>query len=112
MRKFTEAINNEQYSELIEDLKEKIENTINSSGGNFEDFVKSYTTSPDDYQIEGLINDSDLYDWYMSFRNDIDEILTDIKFFTETPSESNVVSLYDYTISGVKRVIEELIKDL
>lgn len=113
MRKFTEALNNNnKYSDLIEDLREKIQNTINNGGGNFEDFIQSYNNAPEDYQIEGLINDSDVYDWYISYRNDIDEILNDIKFFEETPSDNNAIGLYDYVVRGTKRVIEELMKEI
>ncbi len=84
-----------------------IEKTIESSGGEFKSFVESFLKSPDDVKIEGLINDSDVYDFYLKWRNDIDESLNDIKFFDENPSESSIFGLYDYLITGTKRAIHE-----
>ena len=40
----------------------------------------------------------------------IDEILNDIKFYDEIPSELNVFGLYDYIITGTNRSVQEIIK--
>ena len=87
-----------------------IENTIDKNGGEFASFVDKFIKEPDDVKIEGLINDSDLYDFYLKFRNDIDEILNDIKFFGNAPSEVNAIGLYDYLIKGTQKAIEETVK--
>ena len=43
----------------------------------FSSFVESFIKNPEDVKIEGLINDSDIYEFYLKWRNDIDEILND-----------------------------------
>jgi len=106
----TEGINSSKYTEIKDDIKSKIEKTIENSGGEFSSFVDKFIKEPEDIQIEGLINDSDIYEFYLKFRNDIDELLNDLKFFGTSPSESNVIGLYDYLIKGTQRAIQETVK--
>ena len=68
--------------------------------------------NPEDVKIEGLINDADLYDFYLKYRNDIDELLNDQKFFGNAPSAVNSIGLYDYLIKGTQKAIEEAVKIL
>lgn len=105
-------VDSDKFKDLKEDIKSMIESTIENSGGEFNTFVDSYVRNPEDYQIEGFINDSDIYEFYLKHRNDIDEILNDIKFFDEVPTELNAFGLYEYIIKGTERAVEELIKDL
>lgn len=108
----TEQSNPNKYSEVKDELKSMIEKTIEKSGGEFKSFVESFLKTPEDIKIEGLINESDIYDFYLKWRNDIDEILNDVKFFGETPSEDNVFGLYDYLIKGTERAVQEFVKGL
>jgi ClpP class serine protease len=101
-----------KYTELKEEVKSMIEKTIEKSGGEFKSFVDKFSKSPDDTKIEGFINDSDIYEFYLKFRNDIDELLNDIKYFNEVPSESNTFGLYDYIISGTEKAVSQIVKDL
>lgn len=101
-----------QYPELEDEIKSMIEETIEKSGGEFNSFVEKFIKSPDDVKIEGLINDSDIYEFYLKYRNDIDELLNDIKYFDEVPSETNIFGLYDYIINGTERCIQEIVKKL
>lgn len=103
-------IDSSKYTELKDELKTMIEKTIEKSGGEFVSFVDKFVKEPENVKIEGLINDSDLYDFYLKFRNDIDEILNDIKFFGNAPSEVNSIGLYDYMIKGTQKAIEEAVK--
>jgi uncharacterized phage infection (PIP) family protein YhgE len=101
-----------KFTEFKEELKSMIEKTIEKSGGEYKSFLESFIKNPTDVKIEGLINDSDIYDFYLKWRNDIDEILNDSKFFDEVPSEINSFGLYDYMIKGTQRAIEEAVKML
>ena len=104
----TENVN--RYDEVKEELKEMIEKSLNSTDESvYKEFLRSYKKSPEDNQIEGLINDSDIYEFYLKWRNDVNDILLDINFFEDIPSEMAVYSLYDYIIVGTKRSIEEII---
>jgi hypothetical protein len=108
----TEKVDSGKYTELKDEVKSMIEKTIEKSGGEFKSFVDKFIKSPEDVKIEGFINDSDVYDFYLKFRNDIDELLNDIKYFNEVPSESNTFGLYDYIISGTTKALGQIVKEL
>jgi len=114
--KFFEAeeagLDSSKYTEIKKELKEMIENTVKNSGGSYGSFVKEFAKNPEDVRIEGLINDSDIYDFYLKYRNDIDELLNDLKFFGESPSSVNAIGLYDYLIKGTQKAIEESVRML
>ncbi len=108
----TEKTDSGKYTELKEEVKSMIEKTIEKSGGEFKSFVDKFIKSPEDVKIEGFINDSDIYEFYLKFRNDIDELLNDIKYFNEVPSESNTFGLYDYIINGTEKAVSQVVKEL
>jgi hypothetical protein len=116
MRKFTtlikEADDASKYTEVTEEVKKMIETTIEKSGGEFKSFVESFIKNPDDVKIEGLINDSDVYDFYLKYRNQIDEVLNSVKFYGETPESMNVFGLYDFIIKGTQKAVSEFVKML
>jgi hypothetical protein len=99
-----------KFTELKEELKSMVEKTIEKSGGEYDSFVSSFIKNPKDVKIEGFINDSDIYEFYLKWRNDIDEILNDVKFFDKLPSELNAFGLYDYMIVGTQKAVEEVLK--
>jgi hypothetical protein len=107
---FSSLLDN-KYKDVKEELIEMIEKSIKSDDKEvFSKFIDSYVKSPDDSAIEGLINDADVYDFYLKYRNDIDEILNEIKYFDDTPSEENVYGVYEYTIKATKKAISEFIR--
>jgi len=110
IREAEEAQSSGKYTELKSEIKSMIEKTIENSGGEYKSFVDEFVKKPEDVKIEGLINDSDLYDFYLKYRNDIDEILNDQKFFGSAPSSVNSIGLYDYLIKGTQKAIEEAVK--
>ena len=99
-----------KYIDVIDEIKSMIESTIEKSGGELDSFVDSYIKNTEDVKIEKFINDSDIYDFYLKFRNDIDEILNDIKFFSESPSDNNSFGLYEYIIKGTEKAFLEFVK--
>jgi pectate lyase len=101
----------DKYKDLKGDLIELIEKSLNTSDSKtFEDFIKAYIKNPEDTQIEGLISDADIYEFYLKYRNDVDEILSEIKFYDEKPSEMGVFGVYDYIIKATKRSVLESVK--
>lgn len=101
------------YEDIKSDIRDMIENSLeHSEKKTFDDFITSYISNKDEVQIEGLINDSDVYDFYVKYRNDIDSFLSRINFYDEIPSEMNSFSLYDYVVKGTKRTILELCKEI
>lgn len=110
LKRSYESLDYESHKEAIDEIKSLIESTIDRSGGEFRTFIDSMIKDPDKFKIEGLINDSDIYDFYLKYRNSVDEILNDINFYDEVPSELNSFGLYDYIIKGTSRAIQEFVK--
>lgn len=100
----------DKFTEIKDEVKSMIEKTIEKSGGELNQFIDSFNKNPEDVKIEGFINDSDIYDFYLKWRNDIDEVLNDVKFFDENPVEINVIGLYDYVIKGTEKALQEVVK--
>jgi hypothetical protein len=99
-----------KYKDIKEEVISLIEKSLSSSDKKvFDDFTTSFIKDPKDNQIEGLINDSDIYEFYLKYRNDIDEVLSDVKYYDVIPSSLNVFGLYDYIVSGTLRAVLELI---
>ena len=98
---------------MKEYLIEKIIKSLNTDDEKvFKEFLSAYIKDSEKNQIEGLINDSDIYEFYLSNRNDIDALLSKINFYEEVPSEMNSFSLYDYVVKGTKKAISEIIVEL
>jgi len=108
----TDASDSSKFEEIKDELKSMIEKTIEKSGGEYKSFVDSFNKNPDDIKIEGLINDSDIYDFFLKWRNEIDEVLNSIKYFDEVPTKNNSFGLYEYVIKGTQRAVEEVVKML
>ena len=108
--KETDESESSKFTEIKDEVRSMIEKTIEKSGGELNQFVDSFNKNPEDVKIEGFINDSDIYDFYLKWRNDIDEVLNDIKFFDENPVEINAIGLYDYVIKGTERALQEVVK--
>ena len=81
----------EDVIDLDKDLKSMIENTLKTSDvKTLNDFVSAYKSDPEKYQINGLINSSDIYDFYMKYRIDIDKILNEEDFYYKSPDDLDV----------------------
>jgi hypothetical protein len=109
-KKETDASDSSKYTDVIDEIKSMVESTIEKSGGEFKSFIDSYIKNPEDVKVEKFINDSDIYDFYLKWRNDIDEILSDINYFDEVPTENNAFGLYEYVIKGTQKAFLEFIK--
>jgi hypothetical protein len=105
----TDSSDSSKFTEIKDEVKSMIENTIKNSGGEYSGFVDSFNKNPDDVKVEGFINDSDIYDFYLKWRNDIDEVLNSIKFFDKLPSDVNAFGLYEYVIKGTQKAFEEVV---
>lgn len=129
IKKYISFVNEDKSSESVmsgveSDVRDMIQNTIdnhklkkkigkdNSGGGDVKSFAKNYKNNPKDVSIEGLINDEQVYDFWLKYDNQIDEILNDINFFNESPDELNSVGTYKYIITCTKRAILEIVKKI
>ena len=106
----TDASDSSKYTEVVDEVKSMIEKTVEESGGEQKSFIKSYTKNPKDVKVRGFINDADIYDFYLKWRNDIDEILNNLKFFDEVPTKNNAFGIYEYVIKGTEKAFLEIVK--
>jgi len=102
----------DSYIDLKSEIIEMIEDTLKSTKNaeiimtDLEDFISDYISSGKDANmINNLIEDNEIFNFYLKFQSDIDELLNDIKYMDETPKEHNVFSLYDVIIDGTKQSI-------
>lgn len=114
MIKFTKFLIIENIEENISNLKSElmdmIRKSLNSSDDKtIEDFISAYKADSEINKIEGLINNSDIYNMYTKHMDEIDEILNSIEFFNKTPNELNVTSMYDYILKGTMEAIDNII---
>jgi hypothetical protein len=99
-------------NEVKDVVKEMIEKTVENKGGEFKSFIDKYIESTEDVKIEGLINDSDIFDFYLKYRQYIDPILNNINFFNKNPRDLNKLGLYDFSVEGTKVAIDEIVRSL
>ena len=98
------------FSDLKEEVSSLIEKSLKTSDNQTkEDFIQAFIKDPEETQIEGLISDSDVYEFYLKYRNEIDEMLSGINFYDEVPSEMGSFSLYDYIIKGTNKAVLEIV---
>jgi hypothetical protein len=102
-----------ELEELQNDLIEILDNSINTDDTDLkietmESYIEDKETS-----IVGLINDSDIFDFYLKHRNELDLLLTDTNHFEVSPSELGVnTSVYEYLIESTKVAIQECFKKM
>lgn len=106
----------DDYSELKNGLIEMIEESLKGSTEvvnmiDIENFIGDYISSGKDASmIDGIIEDNDIFNFYLKYQSDIDELLNDTKYMDKSPKENNVYSLYDVVIDGTKQSVLEALK--
>jgi hypothetical protein len=60
--------------------------------------------------LDGFIEDNDVFDFYLKYKGDIDELLMNIEFFNDPPKDNDIYSLYDFIIIGTKNAVFECMK--
>jgi hypothetical protein len=99
---------------LVEAIEELLDNTVNTSDAETRaDFIRVYLQDEtDDTNIIGLINDSDVYEFYLTYRSEIDDVLVSSNFFDDAPSELNVFGVYDYIVYSTKQAVKNIISNM
>jgi hypothetical protein len=98
--------------EIKNELKEMIQKTVDNKGGEYNTFIDKILNDSEDVKIEGLINDSDIFDFYLKWRNDLDPILNSSNFFEKSPKEIGKMGLYEYVVEGTNTAILYIVKSL
>ena len=103
----------DENKEIKKDLLDRIKKSLDSEDESvISEFMSAYIRNQEDNQIESLINDSDIYDFYLTHGNDIDSILSDVNFYDEVPSDMGCFTLYDYIIKGTKNCLKVIITEM
>ena len=102
-----------EFEELQNELVTIIDNSTNSDDTELK--LKTMNSYIDDIEttIIGLINDSDVFDFYIKHRNQIDKVLTETNHFEISPTDLGTgTSIYDYIIKSTKVSIQENFKKM
>jgi len=109
----------ESFPELKMDLLDLINNTLEAASSeevkkeDLNDFFTDYITAGKDADmIDELIEDNNIFNFYLKHQSDFDELLNDTGYMAQSPQENNVFSLYDVTIDGTKQGIWNLMEIL
>lgn len=106
----------ETNKDIKEDLIKMVQKTINSEDQNdFMEKLDSVIRNPKELSIEGLMQDADVYEFYLKYRNELDEILSKSGFFEklqEFQKENNSISLYDFIVKGTLEAVKVLVEEI
>lgn len=122
MKKYNEFINEDissfedkitgSYKSLKRGVLELVDKTIQSSDlVNFQNFMSKYLNDSDTV-VENFVEESDIFEFYLKYKGDIDELLSDKDFFDDSARDNDVFALYDYVIVGTKKAFVECVKIL
>lgn len=100
------------YSSLKDGILGLIENSINNYQElvNVQNFIGDYIKNPNEKTLNNFIEENDIFDFYLKYQVDIDQICADKKYFDEKPSTNDIFSLYSFVIEGCKFAVLEGIK--
>lgn len=100
----------DEYKDLKSELLDLIEKSVNSSDMRVvNEFIDSFLQDDSESVIEGLVNDSDVYEFYLKHTDSIDEILNDGNFFDTSAKEHGVFGLYDYMVYGTRKAVKNAV---
>jgi hypothetical protein len=110
----TDSAGTDKFPEVKDQIKSMIEETIEKQKfrGDLKSFLDGIKEQKDVSKVLEFINDSDVYDFYLKWRNDIDELLNDINYFDDAPTKNDAFGLYEYVIKGTERAFFEFIKSM
>lgn len=110
-----EESQDEESKQTLEDaINELLDNTVSTTDVKTkEQFIKAYLQEEsEDTNIVGLINDSDVYEFYLKFRSEIDDVLVSSNYFDEAPSALNIFGVYDYIVHSTKQAVKSIISNM
>jgi hypothetical protein len=99
-----------EYKALKNDLMELVNKSATEQNINSKEFIKKWVDEnsippkkkEQTVTLEGLIQDTDIFEFYLKHKDDIDKLLKKDGFFNE---KGNINGLYEFSIDGTKRAV-------
>ncbi|MCK9416539.1 hypothetical protein M0Q97_07780 [Candidatus Dojkabacteria bacterium] len=127
MKKFSIEYKNFLYESLDDKVKDKLsqdyislkrgilillENSIDDTQElvNVQNFISEYIENTKDSTLVGLVDDAEIFDFYLKYQGNIDEICADKNYFDLVPKNNNIFSLYNFIGHGTKFAVKECMK--
>jgi len=123
----------EKFSTLItEALKDKYENSIGEKYKGLkigilkmidetleteelvdaQNYMSDYVKNPESGKLENFVENNEIFNFYLKYQADIDELCNDENYFNNTMTQRNLFSLYDVIMDGTKFAVKECISIL
>ena len=114
-KNFLEFLNEElqddvtgKYQSLKKGVLDLVNETVKSTElVDSQNFISNYLENPDSNVLEGFVEESEIFDFYLKYKGDVDEMLTDSEYFDKPPRENDIFSLYDVIIDGTKKSVKK-----
>jgi len=99
--KFTEEFDmklSDDYKSLKKGILELIDQTLKGDVTKIQKFINDYIEEDSEEVLDGFIEDADIFDTYLKYQSDIDELLDEeLNYFNDAPTE---IGLYNYVVRG------------
>jgi hypothetical protein len=108
----------EEYIELKKDILEHIDKTLSDTNDEYKfsdlkTFIEEYIVDGENSdKINGLIDENDIFNFYMKHQTDIDQFLLDDGYMDDSPIDHESRGLYENVIEGTKYTVLKMIEKL
>lgn len=108
----------DEYKELQTDLLEHIDETLSDLNDEYKlsdlkKFINDYIVEgKDSANINGLIEDTDISNFYHKHHNSIDKFLNEDGYLEDSPKEHQSFGLHDIMIDGTKYMIFKMLEKI
>lgn len=85
------------YTSLKRGILELLDKQLDGDITKVQDFIERYVSEDSEEVLEGFIEDAQIFEFYLKYQNDVDQILKDNDYYD---NDVEVESLYDYVIEG------------
>lgn len=102
------------YLSLKKGILDLIENSLDSTEElvAVQNFIHDYIEAPTNGTLIDFVEDNDIFDFYLKFQADVDQVCNNNGFFEKTPQENNLFGLYDIMIEGTRFAVLQIMKIL
>jgi len=99
----------DKYTSLKRGILELLDKTLNGDTTKLQSFIDAYVDPNSDEILDGFVEDADIFDFYLKYQSDVDQILLDQNYYDDSP---DVESLYDYVIDGTFDAVVYCMEDM